>query len=206
MLKLWGRTNSVNVQKVTWALAELGLPSDRVDAGLAYGRNREPGYLAKNPNGLVPLFEDGDIALWESNTIVRYLAARHDPGGLWPTEPGARARSEMWMDWQLSVLGPALGPLFRQLVRTPEKQRDSALVEAGAEACLRAFSILDRALGEAPYLAGGDFTMGDIPAGALTHRWYALDVEHGDYSSLRRWYGELCRRSAYRENVMLPLS
>src|SRR5690606_36577169 len=99
MLKIWGRTNSSNVQKAMWAIGELKLPHERIDAGMAFGKNREDWYLKMNPNGLVPTIDDDGFVLWESNTIVRYLAAKHDPGGLWPTSPATRAMAEMWMDW-----------------------------------------------------------------------------------------------------------
>jgi glutathione S-transferase len=206
MLKLWGRTNSVNVQKVTWTIGELGLTCERIDAGLSFGKNREPEFLAMNPNGLVPTLEDGDLALWESNSIVRYLTAKHDAGGLWPDDLRTRARAERWMDWQLSTLGPALRPLFLELVRTAPERRDPERIARGNDACLQLFSVLDQALAGDPFVAGGCLTMGDVPVGALTHRWYALDVEHGDHPSLRRWYESLCERPAYRRHVMLPLS
>ncbi len=119
MLKIWGRTNSVNVQKVLWCLAELDVPYERVDAGLAYGKNDEPWYLALNPNGRVPLLQDGDFSLWESNTIVRYLASKHGLGRLCPKPLETRAHAERWMDWQLSVLVNPVSIVFWNLIRTP---------------------------------------------------------------------------------------
>jgi glutathione S-transferase len=206
MLKLWGRTNSVNVQKVLWALGELDLPYERIDAGMAFGRNRDPAFLAMNPNGLVPTLEDNGLALWESNSIIRYLAAVHDPDGLWPTGARHRANAEKWMDWQLSQLAPALGPVFIQLVRTPSDQRRADIIAQGEAACLRLLGLVDTALDNSPFLTGSRLTIGDLPLGALVHRWYALDVEHGNYRHLRRWYEALCERPAYQRHVMLPLS
>jgi glutathione S-transferase len=126
MLKIWGRTNSVNVQKVLWCLTELDVPYERVDAGLAYGKNHEPWYLALNPNGRVPLLQDGDFSLWESNTIVRYLALKHGLGRLCPKPLETRAHAERWMDWQLSVLVNPVSIVFWNLIRTPATGPDRA--------------------------------------------------------------------------------
>ena len=131
MLKVWGRRNSANVQKAMWAIGELRLAHERIDIAGAFGRNREAAYLALNPNGLVPTLEDGDLMLWESNTILRYLAGLHGKGTLEPADPKARARAGQWMDWQLSVLGPAIHETFWGLVRTPPEKRDHAAIEAG---------------------------------------------------------------------------
>ena len=107
MIKVWGRNTSSNVQKVMWAVEEIGLPHERIDIGGPFGKNREPAYLAMNPNGLVPTLEEDDgFLLWESNAIVRYLAAKHRAQMLEPADLHARAQADAWMDWQLSVLGP----------------------------------------------------------------------------------------------------
>ncbi len=207
MLTIWGRTNSVNVQKVLWCAAELGLPVARHDAGLAYGKNDEPWYLALNPNGRVPLLVDGDFSLWESNTIVRYLAAKHDFGGLYPASPEERALAERWMDWQLSTLARPLGIVFQGLVRTPPERRDRAAIAAAAAELPPAFAILDRHLEQRPYVAGDRFTVGDIPVGAFAHRWLSLEaIERPALPALERWHAALAERPAFREHVMLPLS
>jgi glutathione S-transferase len=128
VLKIWGRKNSVNVQKVLWCAAELDLDYERIDAGLEFGLNNEEWFLALNPNGRVPLIQDGDFTLWESNSIVRYLCATHDLGGLYPKSPRQRAAAERWMDWQLSTLAGPTSIAFRNLVRTPPGKRDAAAV------------------------------------------------------------------------------
>ncbi len=206
MLQIWGRANSVNVQKVMWAVAELGLAHRRIDAGRGYGVNDEPWYLALNPNGTVPTIDDGGVVVWESNAIVRYLAARYGAGRLWPEDPAVRAAADMWMDWQQSTLNPPLHPLFWQLVRTPEKERDAAGIGEAEARCARAFAILDRHLEGRPYVAGDGLSMGDIPVGAMAHRWYALPVEHPEHPHLAAWYERLQARPGFREHVMLPLS
>ena len=132
MIKIWGRNTSSNVQKAMWAVGELELEHTRIDVGGAFGKNKEPAYLAMNPNGLVPTLEEEDgFLLWESNSIVRYLAAKHDKNGvLEPKDLKQRALASQWMDWQLSVLGPAITPAFWGLIRTPPEKRDAAAIKA----------------------------------------------------------------------------
>src|SRR6266550_8966712 len=143
MIKIWGRNTSVNVQKVMWAVGELGLPHERIDVGGSFGKNREPAYLAMNPNGLVPTLEEDGFLLWESNSIVRYLAAKYGVGTLEPADFQARARASSWMDWQLTVAAPALTPVFWGLIRTPADKRDHAAIEAGKVKTMAAMQMLD---------------------------------------------------------------
>src|SRR5947199_1225405 len=168
-MKIWGRTTSSNVQKVMWAVGEMGLKHERIDIGGPFGKNKEPAYLAKNPNGLVPTLEEDDgFLLWESNAIVRYLAAKYGPGKLQPADLHERARGNCWMDWQLTVAAPALTPVFWGLVRTPPEKRDPAAIEAGKVKSAAAMKILDAQLGKTAYVAGNAFSMGDIPAALMT--------------------------------------
>ena len=150
MIKIWGRNTSSNVQKAMWAVGELGLAHERIDIGGAFGMNREPKYLAMNPNGLVPTLEEEDgFLLWESNSIVRYLAGKHDKAGaLEPKDAHARALASQWMDWQLSVVGPAITPAFWGLIRTPEDKRDMAAIKASQEKTAAAMQITRRATGQ----------------------------------------------------------
>ena len=143
MLKIWGRNNSINVQKVMWTVAELDLPHQRIDAGGAFGLLDTPTYGAKNPNRLVPVVEDGDLVLWESNAIVRYLAAKHGAGRLWPEDPGQRALSDRWMDWTFTTIMPDLGVVFWGLIRTPSEKRSMAAIEASSEKLAQIFGRLD---------------------------------------------------------------
>src|SRR5262249_56852400 len=143
MIKVWGRNTSSNVQKVMWALGEIGLPCERIDIGGPFGKNREPAYLAKNPNGLVPTLEEEDgFLLWESNSIMRYLAAKHGSRLLEPADLRTPPLAHKWMDWQLSVMVPAIYPLFWGLVRTPPAERDHKAIEAGKAATTAAAKIL----------------------------------------------------------------
>lgn len=207
MLTIWGRTNSVNVQKVLWCLAELELPYRRIDAGLEHGKNTEPWYLALNPNGRVPLLQDDSLTLWESNTIVRYLASKHGQGTLWPVAPEDRALAERWMDWQLSTLIQPVSAVFQSLYRRPAAERDTAAIERATRQANAALAILDAELAARPYVAGERFTMGDIPVGAVAHRWLEIEgIERPPFEALRAWRTRLAARPGFRAHVMLPLS
>jgi glutathione S-transferase len=207
VLTIYGRTNSVNVQKVLWCLAELALPYTRIDAGLEHGRNTEPWYLALNPNGKVPLLVDGAFTLWESNTIVRYLASKHGAGSLCPASLETRALAERWMDWQLSTLVSPVSIVFQNLIRRPAAERDAAEIERNTREANRAMALLDEHLQSRPYVAGEAFTMGDIPAGATAHRWLEIPgIERPALTAVRAWRARLAERAAFRDHVQLPLS
>ena len=206
MLTIWGRRNSINVQKVLWCCAELGLAYERIDAGGAYGVSNTPEYLAMNPNGLVPTINDDGFILWESNVIVRYLAAKHGQGALYPGDLKARAEAERWMDWQVTTLWAALRPIFFGYVRTPPEQRDAAALAAAERSAEEALAILDRYLQDRAFLAGERFTMGDIPAGISVYRWTALPIERPDFPHVTRWYEALTERPGFRTHVMHPLT
>ena len=206
MLKVWGRKNSANVQKAMWAIGELGLAHERIDIAGAFGRNREPAYLGLNPNGLVPTLEDGELVLWESNTIVRYLASLHGKGTLEPADPKARARASQWMDWQLSVLGPAIHETFWGLVRTPPEKRNLAAIETSKAKTTAAIKILDARLAKTAYVAGDAFSMGDIPVGIFGYRFHALVPERPPLPHFERWYAAISARPAFRDHVLsMPL-
>ncbi len=206
MLKIWGRKNSINVQKVLWCCDELGLKYERVDAGGAFGLTRDPEYLALNPNGLVPTISDDGFALWESNVIVRYLSAKHGMGTLCPEDLQERADAERWMDWQLGTLWANMRPVFIGLIRTPPEERDETSIEAFRRKTVEAWSILEACLSDRDYVTGSSFNMADIPLGVSMYRWLQLDVEKPPTPNLEAWYARLRDRPAFRENVMLPLS
>ncbi len=207
MLTTYGRTNSVNVQKVLWCLAELDLPYTRIDAGLQHGKNNESWYLALNPNGRVPLLVDGSFSLWESNTIVRYLASKHAHGNLYPSSPETRALAERWMDWQLSTLISPVTVVFQNLIRRSEAERDTAAIERHLPAANRAMAMLETHLAAQPYVAGTAFTMGDIPVGAVAHRWLEIPgIERPAFAAVREWRARLASRPGFAKHVMLPLS
>lgn len=204
MLTVYGRTNSVNVQKVLWCLAELALQHTRIDAGLEHGKNTEPWYLALNPNGKVPLLVDGTFTLWESNTIVRYLAARYGGGRLWAEDPAERSLAERWMDWELATLQPNFMALFWGFFRTPERERDAAAIRGATRRCAADFALLDAHLARQPFLGGERFGMGDIPVGTALHRYFEMGAGVEEPPHVRGWYERLAERPAYREHVMRP--
>lgn len=207
MLKVWGRKNSSNVQKVMWAIGELGLAYERIDTGLEFGGNDKPAYLALNPNGLVPTLEDGDLVLWESNAIVRYLANRYGPGTLEPADPKTRALASQWMDWQLTVFTPAFWNTFHGLIRTPTGRRDLAAIAESKAKSVAAAKIFDAELSRHAYVAGDTFSMGDIPMGIRIYRFRQLIAERPALPNLERWYALIEKRPAFREHVgNIPLT
>lgn len=205
--KLWGRVSSVNVQKVVWALDEIGVPYARVDAGGAFGTVDTPEYRRMNPNGLIPVLEEADgFTLWESNAIVRYLAGQHPASGLLPADPRVRADADRWMDWQCTAATPAMRDVFWQLVRTPPEQRDAGVVARSTEASAAAAHILDARLADRPYVAGDSFSMADIPVGCHVKRWLALPIERPRLAHLEAWFARLRQRPGAQAVMAIPLS
>ena len=206
MLTIWGRSNSVNVQKVLWCCEELSLGHVRIDAGGAFGVVATPEYLSLNPNGLVPTIEDEGFVLWESNAIVRYLAAKHAAGSLWPEDLRVRAEADRWMDWSNSTFWPAIRTLFLGLIRAAPDERDPRTLEQSRLKTAEVLRIVDAHLNAREYLAGDAFTMGDLALGCGIWRWMALPIERPPLSNVERWFDSLTKRAAYRKSVMLPLS
>lgn len=206
MLKILGRDNSINVIKVLWCAAELGLEFEREDIGGAFGGNDQPAYLAKNPMGRVPTIEDDGLILWESQTIVRYLAAKHGAGTLWPVDPGGRAKCEIWMDWYISHVHAPMTTIFWGLVRTPLEDRDNEAIAKAMDEANRLWSVLDKHLADKPFVGGDQLTIGDIPVGAAAFRYYSLVDERPFMPNLDRWYAALGDRPAYSTYAMNPLN
>jgi len=206
MLKIWGRISSINVRKVVLAAQWLEIPFQRIDAGHEFGIVKTPEYLAKNPNALIPLIEDGDFQLWESNVIVRYLCAKHSTGKLYPQELAARFDAERWMDWQQTTLNPAGRNAFMQLIRTPADKRDTQLVAQSAAATEPLMALLDAHLSRRAFMAGDAFTMADIPIACELHRWHGLPLERPARPHLERWYQGVLAQPGSRGVLDLPLS
>jgi glutathione S-transferase len=206
MLKIIGRASSSNVQKVLWACAELGVAYEREDAGREFGVVDTPGYAKLNPNRRVPTMVEDGFVLWESNSIVRYLAAKHGSGGLYPADLRVRADAERWMDWQLSALGPAFTGIFHGLVREAPEKRNWDSINKSRDATERHLAMLDDCLGQKKHVAGDEFTIGDIPVGIYAWRWYAFEgIERKELPNLKRWYEALCQRPGYQEFVMVGM-
>jgi glutathione S-transferase len=203
MLTIWGRLNSHNVKKVVWLAEELELAYRRHDVGGAFGM--DDAYLAINPNALVPAIEDDGLVLWESNAILRYLAARHGGTAMWSDDPAARALADRWMDWQFAYAEAQRGA-FVNLVRRAADARDEAAVGRSIAACGRMMALLDRALAATPWLSGDDFGIGDVPMGVYAHTFFALDLNRTALPHLADWYARLQARPGYRTTVMIPLT
>jgi glutathione S-transferase len=207
MIEVWGRANSVNVQKVVWACEELELPYRRIDAGGALGVGDPPAFRTLNPNGRIPTLVDGDVVLWESHAIVRYLALKAGSESLYPSQPAERGRIERWLDWTLSTLAPAARGMFWGLVRTPPAERDATAIEAARAASETCWRLLDAHLTGRDHSEAGRFTLADVPLGAHAHRWYAMpEIARPDLPYLRAWYEALLQRPAYRVHVAQPLT
>jgi len=202
MIEVWGRRNSNNVMPVMWTLGELQLPHVRHNVGGTFGGLDQNDYLALNPNARIPTLQDGACVVWESNAIVRYLAARYGEGNLWDIDPGRRALADRWMDWHKTTLFPPFIELFWAVVRTEPAQRDRQAIDRLAALVGDALSLLDAHLQDNSFVAGEHFTMGDIPLGVAAYRFLHLDIPRPDLPNFAAWYDRLCERPAYQGHVM----
>jgi glutathione S-transferase len=207
-LTIWGRANSVNVQKVLWCLAELDLPFQRIDAGMQFGKNDQAEYLAMNPNGRVPTLVDGDYVLWESNSVMRYLCMAYGEGSpIYPQAPKARAAVDRWLDWTLSILQPVDRPVFWGLVRTPPEKRDIIQIQKEADAAGIVWRVIEEQVATRRFVEGDQFTIADIALGAYARRWLGVEgVSKPRLSNLERWFGDVAQRAGFVRFVAPPMS
>ena len=207
-LTIWGRANSVNVQKVLWCLTELDLPFERIDAGMQYGRTQETGYLAMNPNAQVPTLVDGDYALWESNSIMRYLCMEYRADTpIYPKEPKRRAAVERWLDWTLSTVQPVDRPVFWAIVRTPPEKRNMAAIQRDADAAAEVYRVAEYHLSTRRYIEGDNFSIADIALGAYARRWLGAEgITRPKQPHLERWLALLGERAGFVKFVAPPMS
>ncbi len=204
MLKIWGRRSAFNVQKVLWLIAELELQHQHIDAGGAAGGLDAREFIAMNPTARIPVIDDNGMIVWESHTILRYLAARRGAESFWPADPGERSLAERWMDWSQTSLQPAFMDLFWGWYRTPESQRDTAFVAQARERCATCFQMLDAWLTERQFLAGSMLTLADLPAGTSLYRYFELDIDRPPLPHVEAWYNRLAERPAFRDHIMVP--
>lgn len=207
-LTIWGRPNSVNVQKVLWCLHELDLTFDRIDAGMQFGKNHEPDYLAMNPNGRIPTLVDGDYVLWESNSVMRYLCMAYgQTSPIYPPDAKRRAAVDRWLDWTLSTLQPVDRPVFWALVRTPVAQRDMAAIQRDADVATKVWKIIDRQLATRRYIEGDQLTLADIAIGAFARRWLGVEgITRPELPELNRWFAQLADRPGFIQFIAPPMS
>jgi glutathione S-transferase len=201
-IKIWGRKDSTNVQKVLWCCDELGIAYERIDIGGAFVGNKEKPYLDLNPNGLIPTIEDGSFVLWESNSVVRYLIDKYGNGKLLPNTPEARGDANRWMDWQLTTAGPVIQPVYGAYVRRPNEKHDQAALEKAVQNTIKTYRMLDNHLAARNFVAGESFSMGDIPIGVFAQRWFSLPIQLPELIHMTGWYKRLCERPGYRAHIL----
>jgi len=206
MIKILGRANSINVQKVMWCAAELGVQVARADIGGPFGGNDTQDYLGKNPNGKIPTLVEDEFTLWESNAIVRYLCEKHGTRPWYPEQLTDRAHANQWMDWYLTTLHPFMTVIFWQLIRTAPEDRDAEAVQSARDAAASFWTILDGHLSNTDFLIGDEPSMADIPVGCAAYRWHEMDIDRPNLKHLKSWSKRLTDRAAYRQHVMLPLT
>jgi glutathione S-transferase len=202
MRRLWGRLTSVNVQKAVWGLDEAGLAYERIEAGGAHGVVNDPAYRALNPNGLVPTLQEDGFVLWESNAILRYLAAT-SPALALPEDPHRRAHVEQWLDWQATSFTPAMRDAFWQLFRSADPDR--ALIADSLRKSEAMAAILDRHLTDRDFVVGDRFGIADIALGCAAHRWLNLPAERVERPALRRWYDRVAARPGAAQALGEPV-
>ncbi|WP_404481617.1 glutathione S-transferase family protein [Novosphingobium sp. BL-52-GroH] len=200
---IWGRLNSHNVKKVAWFAEELGLAYVRHDVGRQFGFSED--YLAKNPNRLIPTIEDGKVVLWESNAILRYMAAEYGGERWFARDPIDRALADRWMDWQFTYAA-AQGVPFLSHARIPRQDWDHDAIARGIDECARHLAVMDKYLGEKPWLSGGQFGIGDIPMGVYAYTWFSLAFEKPEFPAVADWYARIRQRPGFASQVMIPLT
>jgi glutathione S-transferase len=201
MLKIFGKAASINVRKVLWTCGELDIAFEREDWGAGYRSTAEPGFIALNPNAMVPVIADGDFVLWESNAICRYLCARTGDRQLLPPDPQARARVEQWMDWQATELNNAWRYAFMGLVRASAAHGDAGQIAASMANWDRHMGILERHLAQGgPYATGAHFSLADVVLGLSVHRWISMPAERPPYRAIAAYYQRLSERPGFREH------
>ncbi|MEJ5999681.1 glutathione S-transferase family protein [Paucibacter soli] len=197
-MKILGKASSINVRKVLWTCAELGLDFEREDWGAGFADPQTPEFLKLNPNGMVPVLVDGGFVLWESNSICRYLAAREARGDLLPAAPQPRARVEQWMDWQAGELNNSWRYAFMGLVRQSPAHQDAVALAAGVAGWNRHMAMLDAQLAAGgPYVLGADFTLADVVLGLSVHRWVVAPLVHAELPAVRAYYQLLSARPGF---------
>jgi glutathione S-transferase len=205
-LKIWGRANSINVQKVLWCASELNVKFERIDAGQKFGVVDTPEFKALNPNGLVPTISDNGFVLWESHAIVRFLSRKYGAGSLFPDDLQACAEADKWMEFAHTTIWTNLRPVFWGLVRTAPEKRNVEEIELSRQKLAANLAIVDAHLASHDFAAGSTFTMGDIPLGVAAFRWFSMPLERPPLPHLEAWFKRICERPAFKQFCMLPLT
>lgn len=198
MLQILGKATSINVRKVLWTCAELHLPFEQEDWGSGFRSTDTAEFLALNPNATVPVIKDGRFVLWESNSIIRYLASRYGGAHLYPADPQARARVDQWIDWQAAELNRAWSYAFLALVRKSSVHQDAEAIEASSANWGKHIGILNRRLeSTGAFVAGQDFSLADIPIGLSLNRWFSTPLTRPDFPAVSDYFERLADRPGY---------
>ena len=206
-LHIWGRLNSINVQKVLWLCEDLKIPFERTDAGMQFGVNKTQSFLQLNPNGLVPVIKDNELVLWESHAILRYLSKKHDISDtFYPKSVHQSAKIDQWLDWYNTTAWPAMRPLFWGLIRTKPEERNLTELEKTRIQMSSILTILDDQLKSSTWVAGDHFTIADLPLALIAFRWFNLPIEREEYQHLSRWFKQIELRPGYIKYASAPLT
>jgi glutathione S-transferase len=205
MITLYGRPTAWNVRKVLFLLEDIGLPYERLDYGRGYQPTNTPEFLALNPNGLVPVVVDGDVVIWESHTVLRYVAARYGPPEYYPSEIRVRSSVDQWLDWKIAHISPAMRPLFFRHFLKMGEFTDREVAEGEAE-CAKLFTVLDGQLAKTgAYVAGSEITIADSAIGMAVHRWLNLPLQRRDVPHVERYYERLSRLPSYEKTIRIGM-
>ena len=202
MRTLHGRSTSFNVQKVLWFLEELALPFEHVEMGGRFGGLDSAEFARLNPMQKVPVLVDGGKAIWESHTILRYLAAEYGTGLWWHEDPFERSLADRWMDWSQVIFQPAFMGLFWGYYRKIPAQRELQQVEAYRVRCIDCLDILDSQLKNTGYLAGDKISLADVPTGAVLYRLTEMGLAIEVPKHVEQWYERLRERAGYSRWIM----
>lgn len=203
MINLWGRRTSINVQKVMWVLAELGIEYERFDAGGVFGGLSESTYTQLNPHQKVPTLVDGSAVLWESNAIVRYLGDAYGRDVIFGSTPAARAKSDMWMEWYQNSVYSNFQTIFHQKVKLPKAERSPDVLARAQEVVYKQFALFNSSLASSEFINGERLSLGDVPMAACLYRYFTMDMDRPDHDHIARYYKSLTQRRAFSENVMI---
>jgi len=204
VIKFYGRSTSDSVQKTFWILCETEQPYEHIQLGGKHGGLDDPAYLALNPHARVQTLCDGDLVVWESNAIIRYLAATYASGSLWPVDAAKRAEADQWMEWAQTMLYPDFNKLFWLTIRAPIPEQDQALIAHTLVQVNEYYRVLEQHLAGRDYVLGESLTMADFPSGATLYRYFEMPVERPRLPNIQRWYESLKRQPACQAHVMVP--
>ena len=201
-ITVWGRRNSMNVQKVMWALGELGRDYQRHDMAGSFGIDAQ--YTTKNPNAVVPTIEDGELTLYESNACVRYLARQYRAGSLCPLDAKDAALADQWMDWQCSTFGTGFFMIFMNKIRLTAEKSSPEQIKKGEQQTAHLLQQLESKLEQTDYLIGNTLSMADIPIGTMLYRYFTMEIERPPLPAVAAYYQRLTARPSYQKHVMIP--